>query len=91
MPELYMHRRKIGGEDLMFTDQELTDYYNSLPESGRDMPIETFKQQVHRIMNPRENSEMLKQMMADRQMERTARHNKAVADKALERSRAGIR
>ena len=75
----------------MFTDQELTDYYNSLPESGRDMPLETFKQQVHRILDPVTNSDMLKQMIADRELERTARHNKAVADKALERSRLGIR
>ncbi len=86
-----MRRRKIGGEDMMFTDQELTDYYNSLPESGRNMTIETFKQQVKRIMDPVKNSEQLKQMILDRQMDRTARHNKAVADKALERSRLGIR
>ena len=75
----------------MFTDQELTDYYNSLLESGRDMTIEAFKQQVKRIMDPVHNSEQLKQMVLDRQMDRTARHNKAVADKALEKSRLGIR
>lgn len=75
----------------MSIDQELTDLYNTLPESRRDMPIEAFVQQIHRIMDPRENSEMLKQMILDRQMERTARHNKAVADRALEKSRLGIR
>jgi translation initiation factor RLI1 len=76
----------------MLTEKELSNYFDSLPEDKRDgLTKAQFINECKRILSPKNNTGILKQMVQIRHKERTARHNKAVADRALERSRLGIR
>ena len=75
-----------------FTNQELAQFFDSLPEDKRDgMTKAQFMAEVRKILDPKHNKAILKEMIAIRRKDRTYRHNKRVADRALERSRLGLR
>lgn len=75
-----------------FSNQELSSFFDSLPEDRRDgMTKAQFMAEVRKILDPKRNAAILKGMIADRRKDRTMRHNKRVADRAMERSRLGLR
>jgi hypothetical protein len=75
----------------MFSNQDLESYYNSLPESGKDLSLDEFKRKVRAILDPKRNSDILAGMIEQRHQCRVAREEKRRIDKAQERSRLGLR
>ena len=75
----------------MFADQELSDYYNSLPESARDMSHAEFMAEVKRLLDPKRNAAILEDMVDMRHRDSIARQNKAAIDKARRNSAIGLR
>lgn len=76
----------------MLTENEMSNWFDTLPDDKKDgMTKAQFIGECKRVMNPKTNGRILRKMVEFRKRESTARHNKAVADRALERGRLGIR
>jgi len=75
-----------------FTDRELSDYFNSLPEDERDgFSHDQFMREVKHILDPKRNAKILQEMIAERGRIRTAREEKARIDRATRNAAIGLR
>jgi hypothetical protein len=82
----------LRGYQIMLTEKEMADWFDTLPDDKRDgMNKAQFINECKRVMDPKTNGRILSKMVEFRKKEATARHNKRVADRALERGRIGLR
>lgn len=67
--------------------QQISQLYDSFPESQRDMPREQFIRETEAIVDVTACGEILAQMVHGKQQYRQGQVQKAKIDAALERSR----
>ncbi|MEE8207660.1 MAG: hypothetical protein V3T88_01690 [Nitrosomonadaceae bacterium] len=76
----------------MFTEKELADYFDSLPDDKRDNMTKTqFMAEIKRIMDPKRNGAILSKMVEQRAREAGARRTKAAIDRAQRYKAVGLR
>lgn len=75
-----------------FTDQELKDFFDGLPEDKRDgMTGQTFMNRVKSILDPKKNAKILDGMVGIRRRHSIARQQKAAIDRAQRNAAVGLR
>ncbi len=76
----------------MLTENEMSNWFDSLPDDKRDgMTKLSFMQECKRIMDPRANGNILGKMVEQRSREVSARQMKAKIDRATRNAAIGLR
>ena len=76
----------------MFTDKELSDYYNGMTEAEKQgYSHNQFIAEVKRVLDPKNNAAILDEMVEMRHRDSIGRQNKAAIDRAARNAKIGLR